>query len=105
MEIAKADRRTPEPLGIAEDTLELRQAGADHRQALLDRGLVGCAARHRDHHALPHQLADDAGVGIGVDDADDLIHLGQLLDIAGLQFRSAETAIDIAGDRRGFVEL
>src|SRR5262245_43479888 len=75
-----------------------RQSGHDLR-------LVGGAALPRRAHALHIDVPDQRPVGVAVEDADDLVHPRPPHGIGRLKARPGEDVIDIAGDRRGFIEL
>ncbi len=89
---------------VLHQPVDFGEAQCRARQCGFDRRLVRGAAEARHQHPVVEDGAGDAGPGIGIDDADQLVHPRPLMHVFGLQRRSRETLVDIAHDRLGLVE-
>ena len=74
-------------------------------QRLGDLGFVAQFAVGHRAHALDRHAPHHRPVGIGIEQADDLVHARALGGIAWLQRRALEGLVDIARDRAGLIEL
>ncbi len=89
---------------VLHQAVEFGKAQAGARQGRGDRRLVrGTAEKTGNQNAIEQDHFGNAGPGIGIDDADDLVHPRPFVHVFGLQRRARKSLVDIAHDRLGLV--